>query len=112
MERRRASMALVRTWETPVVAVIEEIGYAGTAQYIEFKVYRSPTDPDRILASWCFAPHGPSGIVIAESRPGTTVQTEFRYVIDCADQSGIPFVWVNDPDELFPPYERRLQTQP
>jgi len=22
--------------------------------------------------------------------------------VDCADQHGIPFVWVNDPDELFP----------
>ena len=31
---------------------------------------------------------------------------EFRQVLDCADQQGIPFVWVNDPDELFPPWER------
>ena len=28
-------------------------------------------------------------------------------LLDCADQHGIPFVWVNDPDELFPPCERR-----
>ena len=32
-----------------MVAVIEEKEYAGTSQYIEFKVYYSPTDPNRIL---------------------------------------------------------------
>ncbi len=92
--------------ERPVVAVIEEEQYAGAAQYIEFKVYHSPTDPDLILGSWRFASGGPSGTVIDESKLGTIVETEFRHVIDCADQHGIPFVWVNDPEELFPPYHR------
>jgi hypothetical protein len=90
-----------------VVAVIEEVEYAGTAQYIEFKVYQSPTDPNRILGSWRFTSGGPAGTLIDESRIGTTVEMEFRHVIDCADLHGIPFVWVNDPDELFPPYNRR-----
>jgi hypothetical protein len=34
------------------------------------------------------------------------IRMEFRFAVDCADQHGIPFVWVNDPDELFPPWER------
>ncbi len=53
-----------------MVAVIEEKEYAGTAQCIEFKVYLSPTDPNRVLGSWQFASGGPSGTVIDQSKPG------------------------------------------
>jgi len=87
-----------------VVAVIEGKEEAGAARYIEFKVCRSPTDPDRILGSWRFA-HGESTL-IDQSKLDTSIGTEFRHVVDCADQHGIPFVWVNDPDELFPPFMR------
>ena len=90
-----------------MVAVVEDKESVGAAQYIEFKVYRSPTDPNRILGSWRFAAGGPSETVIDQSRPETTVEVEFGHVVDCADQHGIPFVWVNDPDELFPPFVRR-----
>ena len=100
-------MASVRIGETLVVAVIEEKEYAGTAQYIEFKVYRSPTNPNRVLGSWRFAAGGPSEILIDQSKPNSPVQIEFSHVMDCADQHGIPFVWVNDPDELFAPFIRR-----
>ena len=90
-----------------MVAVIEEKESAGSAQYIEFKVYRSATEPDLILGSWRFAAGSPVETVIAESRLGTSVEIEFCYVLDCADQHGIPFVWVNDPNELFLPFIRR-----
>ena len=89
-----------------MVAVIEEKEGAGSAQYIEFKVYRSSSDPDLILGSWRLAAGSPVETVIAESRPGISVDVEFRYILDCADQHGIPFVWVNDPDELFLPFIR------
>ena len=88
-----------------MVAVIEEQESAGGAQYIEFKVYRSPADPNSILGSWRFV-HG-SSTLIDQSRPGAPIGLEFRQVLDCADQNGIPFVWVNDPEELFPPFARR-----
>jgi hypothetical protein len=88
-----------------VVAVIESREEAGSARYIEFKVERSPTDPDRVLGRWRLV-HGQSTLV-DESRCDAAVATEFRVVLDCADQHGIPFVWVNDPDELFPPWDRR-----
>jgi len=90
-----------------VVAVIEEKEYAGTAQYIEFKVYHSPTDPGRILGSWQLAAPGPVEKVIDQSRLDSPVEVEFSHVLDCADQHGIPFVWVNDPEELFAPFIRR-----
>jgi hypothetical protein len=88
-----------------VVAVIEGKEEAGGARYIEFKVHRSPTDPNLILGSWRFA-HGESTLV-DQSKFDTPVGREFRHVLDCADQHGIPFVWVNDPEELFPPWDRR-----
>jgi hypothetical protein len=88
-----------------VVTVIEGKEEAGGARYIEFKVHRSETDPSYIHGSWRFA-HGDSGL-IDQSKLESPVGTEFRLVLDCADQHGIPFVWVNDPDELFPPWERR-----
>lgn len=87
-----------------MVAVIEGKEEAGGAQYIEFTVHRSPDDPNRVLGSWRFA-HGDR--TIDHSKPGTLIVMEFHFAVDCADQHGIPFVWVNDPEELFPPWERR-----
>jgi len=87
-----------------MVAVIEGKEEAGNARYIEFQVYRSSTDPDRIVGSWRFA-HGESTLIDQSKLDGPVVM-EFRHVLDCADQHGIPFVWVNDPDELFPPFMR------
>ena len=88
-----------------MVAVIEGQEEAYGARYIEFKVYPSQADPNRILGSWRFV-HGESTL-IDQSKPDSSVVVEFRHVLDCADQHGIPFVWVNDPDELFPPFMRR-----
>jgi hypothetical protein len=89
--------------EVAVVAIIDGKEEAGGARYIEFKVYRSPTDADRALGSWRFPE---SGRAIDESKLGNTIEADFRFAVDCADQHGIPFVWVNDPDELFPPWTR------
>jgi hypothetical protein len=86
-----------------VVAVIEGKEEAGGARYIEFKVDPSPTDPSRALASWRFPE---SGIAIDQSKPGNIIEAEFRFAVECADQHGVSFVWVNDPDELFPPWTR------
>jgi hypothetical protein len=101
------SNGIYRIREMLVVAVIEEKEMAGAAQYIEFKVYRSSTDPNRVLGSWRFAAGGPNGILIDQSKPDSPVQIEFSHAMDCADQHGIPFVWVDDPEELFAPYIRR-----
>jgi hypothetical protein len=92
-----------RVKEADLVAVIEGKEEAGGARYIEFRVYQSPTEPDRVTASWRFPP---SGTAIEESEPGNSIEAEFRFAVECADQHAIPFVWVNDPDELFPPWVR------
>ena len=86
-----------------MVAIIDDKDEGAGLRYIEFKVYQSPTDPNRVLANWRFPD---SGIAIEQSRPGNDLEMEFRHAVDCADRHGIPFVWVNDPDELFPPWVR------
>jgi len=87
-----------------VVAIIDDKGEAAAgARYIEFKVHQSPANPDRAVASWRFPD---SGMAIEQSEPGNSLEMEFRLAVDCADQHGIPFVWVNDPDQLFPPWIR------
>jgi hypothetical protein len=86
-----------------VVAVIEGKEEAFGARYIEFRVYRSPDDPGLALADWRYPE---TGAVTDESKPGNSIETEFRFAVDCADQHGVPFVWVNDPEELFPPWTR------
>jgi hypothetical protein len=88
-----------------LVAVIESREEAGGARYIEFKVHRSPSDPGRVLGSWRLV-HGGSTLV-DQNRRGGGAAAEFRLALDCADQNGIPFVWINDPEELFPPWERQ-----
>ena len=86
-----------------MVAVIEGKEEAGGARYIEFTASRSPADTNRAVARWRFPE---SGTAIAESKPGNTIEMELRVAVDCADQHGIPFVWINDPEELFPPWTR------
>lgn len=87
-----------------MVAIIEGKEEAAGAQYIEFKVFRSEADSNRPLASWRFPAEGAA---IGQSTNGNAVLAEFRFAVDCADQHGVPFVWVNDPDELFPSWLRR-----
>jgi hypothetical protein len=103
-EWRRRSPVLRQ--EARVVAVIEGKEEAFGARLIEFKVHRSEADPTLILGSWRFG-HG-DAVLIDQNKPNSPVRIEFGHVVDCADQHGIPFVWVNDPDELFPPWERPI----
>lgn len=86
-----------------MVAIIDDKDDAAGARYIEFKVHQSRVDPDRAVASWRFPENGTA---IEQSKPENALAMEFRLAVDCADQHGIPFVWVNDPDQLFPPWIR------
>jgi hypothetical protein len=86
-----------------VVAVIDDKDEAGGARYIEFKVHRTQGDPNCAVATWRFPE---SGTAIEESKLDNAIETEFRCAVDCADQHGIGFIWVNDPEELFPPWAR------
>jgi hypothetical protein len=93
-----------------MVQVIENKEDAGAEECIEFPVYRSKVNPDLVLGGWQHAesvPNGQRGIIaVASEKLGTPVDLEFQRVITYAHQHGIPFVWVNDPDGLFPASDR------
>ena len=88
-----------------MVSIIDYKDEAAGARFIEFEVHQSPTDPDRAAASWRFPENGAA---IEQSRPDNALEMEFRLAVDCADRHGIPFVWVNDPDQLVPPWLRPM----
>jgi len=89
-----------------MVQVIEKMEDAGGAEFIKFRVYRSPRDPNRVLASWLHAvdEHGMGSI--GQSQLGTLVDIEYQRVLYEAAQYGVPFVWVDDPEGLFRPAKR------
>ena len=92
-----------------VPAIIENEHAAGGAQCIRFHVYPRPRRPGVILGGWQHAgesvdPKGPPPI--DHSRLGTSVEIEFQRAVTVANQDGVPFVWVDDPNGLFPPSAR------
>lgn len=93
-----------------MVQVVERKQDVGQGGCIQFKVYRSLCDPNRILGGWQHGhmePVGPKGaIAIDQNTLGSPVETEYLRVLNCADQCGVPFVLVVDPDGLFPPDKR------
>jgi hypothetical protein len=101
------TLAILERELRAMVAIIERKDAAAGAEFIEFRVYRSPADREHILARWQHAREEPFGArtapSIAQSTLGTPVEIEFEKVVDYADASGTPFIWVNDPEGLFPP---------
>jgi hypothetical protein len=93
-----------------LVRVIEREEDAGAEGCIEFRVSRSRRDPNRIVAQWQdsrLVPDGRKGLIaIDQSQPGIPVEIEFARAVTCVHECGVPFLWVNDPDGLFPPVER------
>ena len=91
--------------DAAMVQIIENEQGAGGAKCIKFHVYQSKTRPGVILANWLHAgesvrPKGPAPIDC--SQLGTPVELEFMRAVTVAHQDGTPFVWVDDPDGLFP----------
>jgi hypothetical protein len=95
-----------------MVQVIDRLEDADNAECIEFKVRRSPVDPERILGHWQhekLEPVGPKGMVAIgqnELRPGGLAEREYQRVVAYADLHGVPFLWINDPHALFPSAKR------
>jgi hypothetical protein len=89
-----------------MVQVIDRMEDARGAECIKFRVYRSPRDPNRTLANWQHgvSEHGMASI--GTSQLGVPVEIEFQRVVNEAAQYGVPFVWVDDPEGLFPPAKR------
>jgi hypothetical protein len=87
-----------------MVQVIDRLEDAGGAEYIQFRPYRSPRDPNCILANW---QHGVSQQAsIGTSMLSTPVKVEYKRAFNEAVQYGVPFLWVDDPAGLFPLADR------
>ena len=94
-----------------MVQVIDTVGDAGGAECIRFRVRRSRRDPNLILGSWQHAvdEHGMGSV--GQSEPGVlsvSVEIEFQRARSWAAQCGVSFLWVDDPEGLFPPAKRPL----
>jgi hypothetical protein len=89
-----------------MVQVIDKLEDAGGAECIRFRVYRSPRDPNRILGSWQHGVSEQGMASIGTSVLGTPVEIEYQRVLYEAAQYGVPFLWVDDPEGLFPPAKR------
>jgi hypothetical protein len=91
-----------------MVQVIERLEDAGGAESkcIRFRVYRSPREHNRVLANWQngVSEHGMASI--GTSQLGVPVEIEFQRAFNEAAQYGVPFLWVDDPEGLFPPAQR------
>jgi hypothetical protein len=92
-----------------VVQIIENEKDARGFEHIRFRPYRSPRNPDLILANWQYAgqPVAPKGPAPIDGHQlGTPVHIEFCRAVTTAHENGVPFVWVDDPDGLFPTADR------
>ena len=89
-----------------MVQVIDRIEDAGGAECINFKVYRSRVNPERILASWQYAVEVNGMASIGTSQLGVPVEIEYQRAVNEAVQYGVPFLWVDDPERLFPTARR------
>jgi hypothetical protein len=87
-----------------VVQVIDKLEDGGV---IRFNVRRSSRDHNLILGSWQHAvdEHGMGSL--GQNEFGGSVEIEYQRVRHWAAQYGVPFVWVDDPNGLFPPPQRR-----
>jgi hypothetical protein len=87
-----------------VVQVIDKLEEGGV---IRFNVRRSSRNPNLILGSWQHAVDEPGGMGSIGQSLGGSVESEYQHVRDWAAQHGVPFVWVDDPNGLFPSPQRR-----
>jgi hypothetical protein len=92
-----------------VVQIIENEEEAGGAKFIRFRVHPSKRTPGEVLGSWQHAmeptyPKGPAAVL--GNKLGTPAVIEFQNAVAAAHEDGIPFVWIDDPDGLFPPADR------
>ena len=83
--------------------VIDRLEDAGV---IRFRVHRSSRDPNLILGSWQHAVDENGMASIGQNQLGGSVEVEYQRVRHEAAECRVPFVWVDDPNGLFPPAKR------
>jgi hypothetical protein len=89
-----------------VVQVIDNLEEGGV---IRFNVRRSSRDHNLILGSWQHAVDEPGGMGSIGQSLGESVEIEYQRVREWAARYGVPLVWVDDPNGLFPPAQRQTR---
>jgi hypothetical protein len=90
-----------------MVQVVENQRDAHDLACIELLVYRSPKERSDILGEIKFFEMATDREArLTRSPLGVKVEDAFAGALDLAAKRAIPFVWVNDPEGLFPPEKR------
>jgi hypothetical protein len=92
-----------------MVQIIEDQQNAVGGECIRFRPYESKRYPGVIAANWQHTPEPASAkgpAPVPQDTPGTRVDIEFMRAVEVAYQDGVPFVWIDDPNGLFPPADR------
>jgi hypothetical protein len=89
--------------EVMVARVIWRKEAAGAAPYIELVVCRNSANPNLIVAAWRQVEGMPwdGAVEIDRSAPAGFMQREVRRILEQADRQGVPFLLIEDPEELF-----------
>jgi hypothetical protein len=92
--------------EDCMVQVIDRLEDAGGAECIKLRVRRSSRDPNLIVGDWQHAVDEHGMASIGQSQLGAPVDLEYKRAYNEAVTYGVPFLWVDDPNGLFPPAKR------
>jgi hypothetical protein len=91
-----------------VVEIIEDEKDAG-AECIKFTPYRSKKRQGVTLARWQHPMEladRKGAVPLPGDKLGTLAVIEFQRAVTEAHEHGIRFVWIDDPEGIFPPSER------
>jgi len=95
-------------WKGRMVQVIDRLEDAGGAECIKLRVRRSSRDPNLILGDWQHAADEHGMASIGQSQLGGSVDLEYKRAYNEAVEYGVLFLWVDDPNGLFPPAKRPI----
>ena len=79
--------------ERPEVEVDED--------FVRFQVYMSPKDKKTVLGSWEHAYRSGERQATWATSPYGSVEQGFEEAKSYAEQKGVPYLWIDDPDDLF-----------
>ena len=89
-----------------MVQVIDRLEDAGGAECIKLRVHSSSRDSNLILGDWQHAVDEHGMARIGQSQLGGSVDLEYKRAYNEAVKYGVPFLWVDDSNGLFPPANR------
>lgn len=84
--------------------VIRDQSEAGDAPAVELQIYPSPKPETKgkPVACWSFDHEsGPKQVTFHKSNYGMDPETAYEAAKSFAETNDIPFLWINDPDNLF-----------